>query len=82
MLLDPRSREVAPAAQRVLKEFRERGRGRGHSRGHARAATDELDQELFRHQLEIRTDPACDADDLHAQLVAARRTFGEAPPVS
>lgn len=78
MLLDPRTREVAPAAQRVLKEFRERGRGRGHSRGHARAATDELDQELFRHQLEIRTDPACDADDLHAQLVAARRTAGEA----
>ena len=74
LLLDPGTRGVVPAAQRVLKEFREHGRGRGH----ALAATDALDQELFRHQLETRTDPSQDADDFHEQVVAARRTAGEA----
>jgi glutamate---cysteine ligase / carboxylate-amine ligase len=74
LLVDPRTREVAPAAQRVLKVFREHGRGR--ARGGA--ATGEVDQELFRHQLEIRTDPARDLGDAFAQLVTARRTAGEA----
>jgi len=74
LLLDRTTRAVVPAAQRVLKEFREHG----HGRREARAATDELDQELFRHQLETRTDPTRDADDAFAQLVAARRTAGEA----
>lgn len=74
LLFDPESREVVPAAPSVLKRFREHGRGRRR----ARAATDELDQELFRHQLETRTDPTTDAADALAQLVAARRTAGEA----
>ncbi|WP_395659154.1 glutamate--cysteine ligase [Nocardioides sp.] len=74
LLLDRRTREVVPAAPRVLKEFREHGRGRDH----ASVAADGLTPELFRHQLETRTDPGRDAADLHAQLVAARRTAGEA----
>jgi carboxylate-amine ligase len=74
LLFDPDTRQVVPAAQSVLKEFREHGRGR-HS---ARAATDELDQELFRHQVETRTDPSSDADVILRQLLAARRTAGEA----
>jgi carboxylate-amine ligase len=74
LLFDPETRQVAPAAQRVLKEFREHG----HGRFQTRAATDELDQELFRHQLETRTDPTRDGGDALAQLVAARRTAGEA----
>lgn len=74
LLLDPATRRVVPAAQSVLKEFREHGGGRLRPR----AATDELDQELFRHQLETRTDPVTSADDALAQLVAARRTAGEA----
>lgn len=74
LLVDPRTREVAAAAQRVLKEFREHGRGRTP----AAAASGEVDQELFRHQLEIRTDPAADLGDAFDQLVTARRTAGEA----
>ncbi|MBI2244575.1 MAG: glutamate--cysteine ligase [Nocardioides sp.] len=74
LLFDPESGEVVPAAPSVLKEFREHGPGRQR----ARAATDELDQELFRHQLETRTDPVRRAPDGLAQLVAARRTAGEA----
>lgn len=74
LLIDPATRAVVPAAQRVLKEFHEHGPGRHR----ARAATDELDHELFRHQLETRTDPTQDAADAFEQLVAARRTAGEA----
>jgi glutamate---cysteine ligase / carboxylate-amine ligase len=74
LLVDPTSREVVPGAPRVLKEFREHGRGRWG----AGPATDEIDQELFRHQLETRTDPTTDLGDAFAQLVTARRTAGEA----
>ena len=79
LLVDPRTREVAPASHRVLKEFHERGRGR--TRG-SRAATDDVDRELFRHQLETRTDPTRDLGDAFAQLVTARRTAGEAARAS
>src|SRR6478735_1095181 len=74
VLLDPASREVVAAAPAVLKEFREHGAGRRPPR----TATDELDQELFRHQLEIRTDPATELDDVLGQVLAARRTAGVA----
>lgn len=78
LLVDPRTREVVPAAQQVLKRFREHGRGREAARTEGRAATDDVDQELFRHQLETRTDPTRDLADAHDQLVRARRTAGEA----
>ncbi|MGY2703899.1 carboxylate-amine ligase [Nocardioides sp. HB32] len=65
---------MVPGAPTVLKEFREHGRGRAR----LRPATDEVDAELFRHQLETRTDPSRDLGDAFAQLVSARRTAGEA----
>jgi carboxylate-amine ligase len=74
LLVDPETREVAPVAQQVLKAHREHGRGRLGTE----AAADELDQELFRHQVETRTDPATDLADALAQVVEARRTAGEA----
>src|SRR6188472_3153933 len=74
VLLDPASREVVAAAPAVLKKFREHGAGRRPPR----AATDELDQELFRHQLETRTDPSTDLGEVLDQLLAARRTAAEA----
>jgi carboxylate-amine ligase len=74
LLLDPGTRAVAPGSAEVLKRFREHGRGRRLYR----AASDEVDQELFRHQLETRTDPTTSAADAFAQLVTARRTAGEA----
>jgi carboxylate-amine ligase len=78
LLLDPETRVVAPRAPQLLKEFREHGRGRGL----ARAASDDLERELFRHQLETRTDPTTDAVDALSQVVAARRTAGEAARAS
>ncbi|WP_244927664.1 glutamate--cysteine ligase [Nocardioides sp. W7] len=73
LLVDPATRLVTARSTRVLKEFREHGRGR-----HASVATDELDQELFRHQLETRTDPTTSIEDALTQIREARRTAGEA----
>lgn len=71
-LVDPDTGETTSRSPQVLKAFGERMRaGTGQV---ARAASDELDGELFRHQLETRTDPVLDADDALAQLRAARRT--------
>lgn len=72
LVIDPATRAVSPRASELLKLNRERRRRKPH------AASDELDQELFRHQLEIRTDPVLEVADLEDQLVAARRTAGEA----
>lgn len=74
LLFDPDSREVVPAAPRVLKAFREHGTGRTPPE----AAADDVDPELFRHQLETRTDPVTDLGEAGPQLVAARRTAGTA----
>jgi carboxylate-amine ligase len=71
LLVDPATRAASPRSQQVLKQLREHGAA-------PRASSDELDQELFRHQLETRTDPASDLTDTLAQLRAARRTAGEA----
>jgi carboxylate-amine ligase len=74
LLFSPETREAVPAAPQVIKRFHEHGPGREPAGG----ASDELDHELFRHQLEIRTDPTTDAGDAFAQLVAARRNAGMA----
>ena len=42
------------------------------------APSDELDKELFRHQLEIRTDPTRDVDVIVDEVLAGRRTAAEA----
>jgi carboxylate-amine ligase len=74
LLVDPETGTTVAGAPRVLKEYREHGRGKGG----VGPATDALDQELFRHQLETRTDPTRDAADAQTQLASARRTAGEA----
>ena len=71
LLVDPATRAASPRSQQVLKHLREHG-------ATPHATSDTLEQELFRHQLETRTDPATDLADTLAQLRAARRTAGEA----
>ncbi|WP_193614229.1 carboxylate-amine ligase [Nocardioides lijunqiniae] len=78
LLVDPETRAASPRSQQVLKRFREHGKGQRGDLPGPRASTDELDQELFRHQLETRTDPATDLTDTLQQLRLARRTAGEA----
>jgi glutamate---cysteine ligase / carboxylate-amine ligase len=74
LLLDPGTREVVARAPAVLKGHAERGDDHRPSVGGA----DHLDHELFRHQLETRTDPEERLDAVHTELVSARRTAGEA----
>ncbi len=59
-------------AREVLRENDEPPRPR------VRRPSDELDKELFRHQLEIRTDPTRDVDDIVDEVVAGRRRAAEA----
>jgi len=72
-LVDPATGETTARSPQVLKVFREHDQS---ARGDdaPRPAADELEQELFRHQLETRTDPVVDADDALGQLLSARRT--------
>ncbi len=72
LVVDPETRAVTSRAREILREHADRAGGDG-----PRRASDELDKELFRHQLEIRTDPARDVDDIVDQVVAGRRTAGE-----
>lgn len=68
LLIDPETRAAAPRSQQVLKFAAE----------HRLAAHEQLDHELFRHQLETRTPPATDLGALRSDLVAARRAAAEA----
>jgi carboxylate-amine ligase len=55
--------------------------GTGGARSHARRVLDghdDLDQELFQHQIETQTEPTSDLGEASVQLVAARRSAGEA----
>ena len=73
LVIDPATRSVTGRARQLLRENAEHLSTIG-----PRRASDELDQELFRHQLEIRTDPVRDVDDLVGQVLDGRRTAGEA----
>jgi carboxylate-amine ligase len=73
LLIDPSTRTISPRSSQVVRANREQGAG-----ARPRAATDELDQELFLHQVETRTDPSASLADIERQLVAARRTAGTA----
>src|SRR6478752_4384388 len=73
LLVDTATRAVSARSVEVLKLNREHLSGR-----HPHVASDELDQELFLHQIETRTDPTTDLDDVSGQLLAARRTAGDA----
>jgi carboxylate-amine ligase len=69
LVVDPATRTVTSRAREVLSAHAERG------------DEEELDQELFRHQLEIRTEPSRDVGELVRQVVAARRTAAESAAV-
>ena len=75
LLVDPTTRTVTPRVGEVRQRHREHLR---EAHRQPSAASDELDQELFRHQVEIRTDPVRDLRELEGQLIAARRSAGEA----
>jgi len=73
LVIDPATRSVTSRAREILRENAE------HGRTHVpRRASDDLDKELFRHQLEIRTDPTRDVGAVMTDVVAGRRTAGEA----
>lgn len=65
LVVDPATRSVTSRAREVLEEDAQHG-------------GDQLDQELFRHQVELRTEPTRDIGDVVRQVVAARREAAEA----
>ena len=67
LVVDPTTRAVTSRAPEVLREHAD----------HQGSDVD-LGQELFRHQLETRTQPAHDVDDAVAQVVEGRRRAVEA----
>ena len=76
MLVDPATREMAARSPEVLEQH-ETQTGEATDRGPGQDG-DELDHELFMHQVEIRTEPARQLSSIRAQLVDARRAAGEA----
>ena len=72
LLVDPETRQLGSRSPQVLKEFREHGAGREPA-----VADDDLDSELFRHQVEIRTKPETDLAETRAQVLASRRHAAE-----
>jgi carboxylate-amine ligase len=69
LLVDPATRLVSPRSQSVLR----------HAHGGRLAMSEEdLDKELFRHQLESRTPPDADLGELRTHLVRGRRAAAEA----
>lgn len=67
LLIDPETRKASPQSHRVLELRDEREPG-----------ADDLDGELFRHQLETRTPPVHDLDDLRSHLLHGRRSAADA----
>ena len=65
LVVDPRTRSVTSRAHHVLREHA------------ARPGGAPLDQELFRHQLETRTEPGLEVSALVGEVVAARRGAAE-----
>ena len=68
LLVDPETRQLGSRSPQVLKEFREHGAG-----SEPAVADDDLDSELFRHQVEIRTRPEIDLAETRAQVLTSRR---------
>ena len=68
LLVDPATRKVSPRSQRVLQR----------PPGEPSPGDEDLDKELFRHQLETRTPPDKDLGELREHLVRQRRAAGEA----
>jgi glutamate---cysteine ligase / carboxylate-amine ligase len=76
LLIDPATRSVSSRARDVLREHA--AEQAQHAGGTQEHVSDQLDKELFRHQLEIRSAPSRDLDLVVADIVAGRRTAGEA----
>lgn len=68
LLVDPETRLATPRAQQVLKYADE----------HDLPERDDLDHELYRHQLETRTPPVTDSGELRHHLVRRRALAAEA----
>lgn len=69
LLVDPATRQLSPRSQQVLRS------AGGEPRPHPE---EELDKELFRHQLETRTAPLAELADVRTHLVRQRRAAAEA----
>jgi carboxylate-amine ligase len=67
LVVDPATRAVTSRAPEVLKAYADR-----------HGADSEIGHELFRHQLETRTQPTVGVDDAVAQVVERRRRAAEA----
>ena len=69
LLVDPETREPAPRAEQALS----------YARAHtADGPADELDHELFQHQIETRTPPVDDIGELLRHVLHGRRRAAEA----
>ncbi len=68
-LIDPATRQVAPRSQAVLSRV---------VPDPSLEPDEDLDKELFRHQLETRTTPLSDLGELRTHLVRQRRAAAEA----
>lgn len=73
LLVDPSTRQTGSRSPQVLKQFREHGPGRDPA-----VADDDLDREIFRHQVETRTSPVEDLAEARDQILTARRWAAEA----
>lgn len=69
LLVDPATRRLAPRSPTVLHRAVPDPES---------APDEELEKELFRHQLETRTSPLVDLGELHTRLVTQRRVAAEA----
>ena len=78
LLIDPDSRRTVPRSHQVLKEFHEHGAGRELARSTSPRADETFEQELFRHQVELQTEPVEQLGELVEQVRRARRTVGTA----
>ena len=72
-LVDPETRAVSARSSEVLKASREHS-----GNGQDRAPGEDLDRELFLHQVETRTEPATSLEDIESQLTTGRHTAGGA----
>lgn len=68
LLVDPETREASPRAPQVLKYAAE----------HALPDAEDLDHELYRHQLETRTPPVTSLTDLRTHLLSRRAAAARA----
>jgi len=76
LLIDPATRMVSPRSQRML--HRDHGGRAASAADDDSDELDDLDKELFRHQIETRTPPNADLEELRTHLVQQRRAAAEA----